>query len=544
MRAHELNEVIDGSDWPIQDHLASASLRKNYAEAEPNLEKIGTFLHCDLFSTEWPMEAHPRLFLVKDGKPIGEMDLFVKNTASKMYRVSYVCLEPEYQRKGIGIAIYGFLLEHGYILRSDKEHTSASKALWKKLAQHYHVKHNGEKVTDTSLHYDGQRSYFTARKLTEGLKPAMAKRRMPNIGDTVTTAFQLTFLIYYHCRPYYPDYVVRDARDGVYSGVFQICDRSVATHCFTDDGHVYAPDDVDIIETDSWRVPHLKLRAERHEGKVFEVNGLAGKFIDPILLNPEHIAGRDIAEGLNPKYASPIMPHVGDIIRRVGHTGLDDVAAHAKYISDGLYQFCPRSEATHFYTSFLILDPTCIEAMVTPWQEAPHANVFQRWAKKMMGQYIHTDGLGGVEGVTIGINEALAPTMAKARVPNMGDIVQFTDRDHRIEHAIVTGLYYKQTDDGDWKVEPSTQDEADFVEVLAGRQSFGCKMRCANLKTIGHFPEGQRLQREMAAHMGGEVESDWMDNLRQKLEQMDSEATPSLHDPEMFEGLNPVRTRD
>lgn len=162
-----LDEVIDGSEYPMIDDRSIMTMERDFhaTKLKIGFEEIGEIGGLKLLSTEWPFKSRPFLFLVNDqGEPVGEMHLLPKNGPEEtIWRVSTVYIRPEY-RGGTGMALYQFVLDHGYKLRSDKEHTADSKGLWAALARRFHVTHNGETVTDTAPYYDGKRSHFVAQK--------------------------------------------------------------------------------------------------------------------------------------------------------------------------------------------------------------------------------------------------------------------------------------------------------------------------------------------------------------------------------------------
>lgn len=136
----------------------------------------------ELYSTEWPLKHSPRLFVRNSqGDTEGCLDLF--HMRGKRFCVDGVMFKAQAQNKGLGTALYGFVLDHGYLIVSDVLHTAASQALWSKLCRLYDVRcldndTPGARVTDTAVLYGGD--HRTTRLIA---------RKPPTVTESVENAY-------------------------------------------------------------------------------------------------------------------------------------------------------------------------------------------------------------------------------------------------------------------------------------------------------------------------------------------------------------------
>lgn len=150
MKINEIN-IIE----PFDEEQSLKLLQQNF---QSNDKKFITKLSAvELWANNWPLQDNNIFFFVDNwGKPIGNAIVISESndTIKKLVRVGNIFIRGKYRRMGIGMDFYSFLLDNGYRIISDSDHTDGSAALWNKLAKKYQVylvKENVpvKQVTDT-----------------------------------------------------------------------------------------------------------------------------------------------------------------------------------------------------------------------------------------------------------------------------------------------------------------------------------------------------------------------------------------------------------
>lgn len=132
MRYSEITDLNEIEEVGIS--VAPELIRHRFRVTKNKLKHLANIASFELYGEKWPMTKDMNSFFFLDGygNPIGSSTLQFMGQG-RLYSVKMIQIIDEYQRKGIGLAFYSFLIRNGYHLISDSEHSSKSKALWRKL---------------------------------------------------------------------------------------------------------------------------------------------------------------------------------------------------------------------------------------------------------------------------------------------------------------------------------------------------------------------------------------------------------------------------
>lgn len=140
----KLNEISMLGDFAdLESERLIQKIMDNASDDFVYVTNIGSF---EVYAEQlmWPLSKYTAIkqyvvFYFSDswGNPVGAVELAFWD--SKTYRVANIQLRKTVQGQGLGFGFYKFILDSGFNLVSDLDHTVGSRALWSKLAKTHAV---------------------------------------------------------------------------------------------------------------------------------------------------------------------------------------------------------------------------------------------------------------------------------------------------------------------------------------------------------------------------------------------------------------------
>lgn len=140
MRIHEIVNIPDlRGDYSIRNH--DEFLRDRWKDVKSKIKYIEQLPNgIDIWGKRWPLiEGVNYLYFKYNDEIIGSATISydISRIASNTFIVKIINILSRYQQKGTGFYFYSFLLNNGYKIISDIEHTKSSKKLWQKISKNY-----------------------------------------------------------------------------------------------------------------------------------------------------------------------------------------------------------------------------------------------------------------------------------------------------------------------------------------------------------------------------------------------------------------------
>ncbi len=150
MRWTEIEEATMDKPWP-RHAVASINdiAQERYERLKGNFSRLGSVRDAQgtTFDVEGVMDDMPRFYAVLDGQVAGYLVLNNLKTAPEMAEVDMAFILPKFQRRGLGAALYRFVLSKGITIVCDETLTKGSRSIWEAMVR-------DPKIEVTLIDYD------------------------------------------------------------------------------------------------------------------------------------------------------------------------------------------------------------------------------------------------------------------------------------------------------------------------------------------------------------------------------------------------------
>ena len=130
---------------PEDDVQLAKAMESSWRARRGVAAAIGVVGGLDLWATSWPPAPErgpPYFWLVGEDGPVGFARL--SRGPGDTFTARPVFLRPEARGRGLGEALYRFLIDGGVAMRPDTEQSAHAQRLWEKLTAAYGAEDDGD----------------------------------------------------------------------------------------------------------------------------------------------------------------------------------------------------------------------------------------------------------------------------------------------------------------------------------------------------------------------------------------------------------------